>query len=169
MQSTALIFAPLKRRLSVLPTRERWLIVAGSVFVLGAIVYGLLIAPMQRELEQLRVTVALDREKLAKMRVQAQQVTALKAAVQPGALREGARASIERSAERHGLRAQLKQLQDNGAGVQITLDNVAADALFEWLQDLSASYGIRARSALIQSLAQAGQINASLVLKSSAP
>jgi type II secretory pathway component PulM len=62
----------------------------------------------------------------------------------------------------------LRQFQDNAVSVQFNLDDVEADALLRWLEELSSRHGIRARSVQMELLPQAGRVRATLVLRGSA-
>jgi type II secretory pathway component PulM len=170
LRSAAATWRPMWQRYQLLPARERGLLLVGSLVVAGSLVYGLAIAPMERELERLRVDVASNRVKLATMRAQAKQLDSLRAAApQAAATRETLRTTLERSSEERGLRGKMRQPQDNSLSVQFVLDDVEADVLFDWLEALSTSNSIRARSVQIDRLNQPGRVKATLIMRGATP
>ena len=164
----ASILAPVTQRVRLMAPRDRWLLLGGGMLLTVFFIHWMLIAPMRQELARLRENVPADRAKLAKMQVQAGLLASVRASSPVGTgVQESLRATVEKTAEQRGLRTALRQFQDNAVSVQFSLDDVEADALLRWLEELSSRHGIRARSVQMELLPQTGRVRATLVLRGS--
>ena len=70
-------------RLRNLPPRDRWLLIGGGAGLL-LVLYLSLWLPMQRELSRLRISVPQEKVQLAQMRVQAMEISQLRASGRSG-------------------------------------------------------------------------------------
>ena len=76
-------------------------------------------------------------------------------------------AAVEQTADKHGLRGQLKRVDAEGAGrVRVQLEGASFSALTAWLAELQQQGGLRAESATFERHANPGTVNARLLLRS---
>ena len=73
--------------------------------------------------------------------------------------------TLERSATEHRLRQYITRMEpDPSNGVRVSLDAVAFDELLRWLADLQRDASVRAQNVSITAQAEAGMVNARLLL-----
>jgi general secretion pathway protein M len=126
--------APLQARWQQLATRERILIGSAAVLIAVALIWWIGIAPALAKLKQSRELVPQLDAQLQRMRSQAQEAAALKA--QRSLSQEESKRALENSIKTLGAGASLS-LTD--ARASITLKNVSADALAQWLAQVRAN------------------------------
>lgn len=163
--------APLRARWESLPTPARQWIRLGSLFLIPVIIYLALWVPMQRDLNSMRTRLPQIREQLALMRVQALQVTQLRAAGPSGSASIGNLPSfIEQLATTHGLKPNIKKLEAAGAnGAQLALENVSFNGVLSFLGDLQKQAAINVENAAFDAHTAPGMVNAQLTLRSAGP
>lgn len=151
-----------------LAPRERQIVVVGGVVLLIFFFYLLLWAPMHRALNKLRTTVPQDTVKLARMRVQAQEVQQLRARLPAVAARGSILSALEQSANVRGLRQSIVRMEPDGAtGARLSFEEVSFDALIGWFAELQ-SQGIRVENASIQKRPNPGMVSARILLRAPA-
>ena len=133
----------------------------------GALGYALLWLPLRRDVAKLEVSVPQDQKRLDVMRVQANDVSGLRAQAVGGVRAGGSSLStIEQSADRWGIRPQMTSLnQDAANGLQVVLEGVSFNTLMTWLDDLRKKNGLRVDKASIDALSADGFVTARLVLQ----
>jgi general secretion pathway protein M len=166
--------APLRARLEpylarwrALPPRQRLVYGAGGA-VLGVLfLYLLLWVPIKLGIAQMRESVPQDRQRLALMRAQAEEVAQLRASGVSLAKRGGnILATLEQAAITRGLRQNVTRMEPDGAnGAQVTLEGAHFNALLSLLYDLQTQHGVRVEQATLESHAEAGHVNARLTLR----
>ena len=168
MKKTALAFlAPYRARWQALEPRER---LVASIFAGGMLLflfYILLWSTMQSELSRLRVAVPQDKIKLSLMRVQASQVSQLRArGAQVRAQGINILATLEQTANARGLKQNITRMEPDGpTGAHINLEGIAFDVLVSWLNDLQTQNAIRVESATIEAQPAPGVVKARLTLR----
>ncbi|MFQ5935696.1 MAG: type II secretion system protein GspM [Acidiferrobacterales bacterium] len=158
-------FEELRNYWRSLQRRERLMIAGGGALALVMSGYALLWAPLQRDLSRLHRMVPAERVQLLTMRVQAREISRLRAGGPAAGGTDNLLTTLERSAQEHGLREYITRMEpDAGSGVRVSLDAVAFNTLLEWLADLQRQAGVRAQTATITAQAGAGVVNARLLL-----
>ncbi len=152
-------------RWRALHPRERVALAGGGTLALILLGYALLWVPVQRDLSRLRVLVPKEHEQLLVMRAQAQEIARLRARAPVSANAGNLLTTLERSATEHQLRQYITRMEpDPSNGVRVSLDAVAFDALLRWLADLQRDASVRAQNVSITAQAEAGMVNARLLL-----
>lgn len=153
-------------RWRTLQPRERIVLGSGGTLALVMLGYALLWVPLQRDLSHLRTAVPKERAQLMQMRTQAREIAALRARAPAAGNSSNLLSTLERSAQEHKLRQYITRMEpDPVNGVRVSLDAVGFSALLQWLADLQKQSGVRADTATIAAQADAGMVNARLVLR----
>jgi general secretion pathway protein M len=149
-------------RLRNLPQRERWMVIGVAV---GAVVmlYLSLWLPWQSDISKLRTAVPQEKIQLAQMRVQAMEISQLRASGRIPASGGNLLANLEQSATANGIRGRITRMEPDGA--RLSLDGVHFNALITWLASLQSQGGVRIEKATFEAQAAAGTVNARLVLR----
>ena len=162
---------PMLHRISLdhlrgLPPRDRWLLIGGGVGIL-LLLYISLWLPMQRELSRLRASVPQEKIQLAQMRVQAVEISQLRASGRVPLAGGNLLANLEQSATASGIRGRIIRMEPDGAnGARLSLEGVHFNALIGWLASLQSQGGVRIEKAAFEAQAAIGTVNARLVLRS---
>ena len=152
-------------RLRNLPQRERWMVIGVAAGLL-ILLYLALWLPWQVEINQLRTTVPQEKIQLAQMRVQAMEISQLRASGRVPASGGNLLANLEQSATANGIRGHITRMEPDGAnGARLSLDGVHFNALITWLASLQGQGGVRIEKATFEAQATAGTVNARLVLR----
>ena len=122
-----------------LAVRERYTLLVGAFFVLGALGYAILWRPLDRGITLNRVRVTQLKSDLQWMQAAAAKMRSLQASGQghrvavPGPLA----VAVDASVRQHGLEKAVTRLEVQGKGtVGVSLSSVGFDALLRWLGDL---------------------------------
>jgi general secretion pathway protein M len=152
-------------RLRNLPQRERWMVIGVAAGLL-ILLYLALWLPWQVEINQLRTTVPQEKIQLAQMRVQAMEISQLRASGRVPASGGNLLANLEQSATANGIRGHITRMEPDGTnGARLSLDGVHFNALITWLASLQGQGGVRIEKATFEAQATAGTVNARLVLR----
>ena len=156
---------PARARWNALAARERRAASLLAAF-LGAVLFYLLVwSPVHGGLARARAHLASVQVQLAQLREQAVLVEKVRSTPRFAPPSDAAGA-VERSAERHGLREQLKRVEAEGAGrVRVQIEGASFSALTAWLVELQQQSGLRAESATFERQANPGTVNARLLLR----
>jgi general secretion pathway protein M len=168
MKSVGFAFLePYRARWQALEPRERRVLTIGIIVLAAFLFYILLWSRMQSDLARLRVSVPKDQARLSVMRVQAMQVSQLRAQGATGRAQGGNILSvIEQTATTRGLKQSITRMEPEGANnVRLNLDSVSFNALAAWLSDLQKQNGIRVDNATLESLPAPGMVRARLLLR----
>ncbi|BAV33868.1 general secretion pathway protein M [Sulfuricaulis limicola] len=152
-------------RLRNLPQRERWMVIGVAV---GAVIllYLSLWLPWQAQIRKLRTTVPQEKIQLAQMRVQAMEISQLRASGRVPLAGGNLLANLEQSATANGIRGRITRMEPDGSnGARLSLDGVHFNALITWLASLQSQGGVRIEKATFEAQAEAGTVNARLVLR----
>lgn len=158
---------PYLARWRALPVQQRRLAMFGGGVLAVVIFYSLLWSPMQSELARLRESVPKERNRLAVMQTQAQEVVQLRVASKAMANRGGnILATLEQMATARGLRPNITRMEPDGAnGAQVTLEAAHFNGLLTLLHELQTQNGVRVDSANFEAHATPGHVNARLTLR----
>ncbi len=158
---------PYVARWRALPAQQRRLAVFGTGMLAVVLLYSLLWSPMQNELARLRESSPKERNKLAVMQAQAQEVVQLRASGKTMAGRGGnILATLEQLATARGLRANITRMEPEGAnGAQVTLEAAHFNSLLTLLHELQTQNGVRVENASLEAHATTGHVNARLTLR----
>jgi type II secretory pathway component PulM len=151
-------------RLRNLPQRERWMVIGAAIGLL-ILLYLSLWLPWQSKISKLRATVPQEKIQLAQMRVQAMEISQLRASGRVPASGGNLLANLEQSATANGIRARITRMEPDGTnGARLSLDGVHFNALITWLASLQSQGGVRIEKATFEAQA-VGTVNARLVLR----
>jgi len=152
-------------RLRNLPQRERWMVIGGAIGLLF-VLYLSLWLPWQSKISKLRATVPQEKIQLAQMRVQAMEISQLRASGRVPLAGGNLLANLEQSATANGIRGRITRMEPDGTnGARLSLDGVHFNALITWLAGLQNQGGVRIEKATFEAQATAGTVNARLVLR----
>lgn len=164
MKARWLVFK--KRHWDGRTARERRAITLGALILSPLFAYFLLWQPAHVANTKLRASVPAMRVQAAHLHAQAVEVETLRHHPHPAVLDPNAlKTAIEESAERHQMRNAITSLDaQQPNAVRITLAAVSFEQWLNWLRSLQQEQHIRAESAGIVALPQAGmvKINATL-------
>jgi type II secretory pathway component PulM len=151
-------------RLRNLPQRERWMVIGAAIGLL-ILLYLSLWLPWQSKISKLRATVPQEKIQLAQMRVQAMEISQLRASGRVPVSGGNLLANLEQSATANGIRARITRMEPDGTnGARLSLDGVHFNALITWLASLQSQGGVRIEKATFEAQA-VGTVNARLVLR----
>jgi type II secretory pathway component PulM len=152
-------------RLRNLPQRERWMVIGVAAGLL-ILLYLALWLPWQGEINKLRATVPQEKIQLAQMRVQAMEISQLRASGRVPLAGGNLLANLEQSATANGIRGRITRMEPDGAnGARLSLDGVHFNALITWLANLQGQGSVRIEKATFEAQSTAGTVNARLVLR----
>jgi general secretion pathway protein M len=157
---------PYLARWRQLEARERRLLAWGGVALILFLLYALIWAPIQTDLERLRASVPQNQNKLALMRTQAHEVAQLRTRAPASTLGGNLLSTVEQSAMNRGLRQSMARIEPEGANAaRVTFEEVNFNSLVSWLADLQ-SQGVRVENANVQRRPGAGLVSARILLRS---
>lgn len=146
-----------------LEPRERLIFVIGSVAALLIIGWSFVLKPLREATADLRDAVATKQDLLVGLG----RVEGL-SGVDPAPAADQAELSIvvlvDRTARDRGLTLP-RQRPDGQDGVNVTIQNTSADALFGWLISLDATHSVSVESASISGAREQGLVNGQLSLR----
>ena len=157
----------MKDWLQSLNARERLFVIGGGVLVLLVAIYVLGLAPFYKSIDQRSERVAGKTEDLAWMQSVADELSALSAsgATPAAATGESLVVLVDRTAREAGLGGKVTgQTPTGDAGIRVRLEQAPFDVIVAWFAMLEQRYGIAIESASIDRTADAGLVNASVVL-----
>lgn len=157
-----------------LAPRERWILGGAAGLLLALGLYLLVWEPWQDSLERLRGTVAARRADVAWMRQAAADLQRLQSAGEaPQATARGGRSLltvVDQSARSAGLSQAVKRVEPQGGDkVRVWLEQAGFDEMIRWVNVLEREQGVRVDSAVVERHADAGRVDARLVLREAAP
>jgi type II secretory pathway component PulM len=123
--------------------------------------------PLQRKLQALRSSIATHLVDAAWLRANGPQLAALGPALPVSTASESLLVRVDRSAREAGLGAALVGSQPAGDGaLRVQLQAVRFNAVVTWLAAVADQQGIAVDTATFDAAAEAGLVNATLVLRS---
>jgi general secretion pathway protein M len=145
-----------------LPQRERRLVLVGAAALLGIVLFSVLL-PLDRSVAHARARLEQKRNDLSWMQTVA--VPLLQNAPPPNA-QEPLLVVVDRSTREAGLDKAMRG-SDQGAGgsLALRLEKAPFDGLIAWLARLAQQNGVVIDSATIEKTADAGLVNAAIVLR----
>jgi general secretion pathway protein M len=152
-----------------LESRERLLVMAGSALLAVFLVIVLVWLPVRSGYNDLKASVAGQRDTAAWMQRSAQQLAGLKRSGGAAAAGLGGRSLLavtDSTARAGGLGAELKRVEPEGRdSVRVWLDGASFDVLVKWLATLNSTHGILVDNATLERTESAGRVNARLTLQ----
>jgi general secretion pathway protein M len=152
-----------------LESRERLLVMAGSALLAVFLVIVLVWLPVRSGYNDLKASVAGQRDTAAWMQRSAQQLAGLKRSGGAEAAGLGGRSLLavtDSTARAGGLGAELKRVEPEGRdSVRVWLDGASFDVLVKWLATLNSTHGILVDNATLERTESAGRVNARLTLQ----
>jgi len=141
-----------------LSMRERVMVAACAIFVVGAVVWSFGLQPLLKESVGLDDRVASKRNQLASMQEQAAMVDSAGgvSSARPSGANQSLVVIIDRTTRERQLAGYLKRNQPEGpASVRLRFEAAPFDDLIAWLGDLDKRFGLQATNA---SLDRAGSV-----------
>jgi general secretion pathway protein M len=152
-----------------LESRERLLVMAGAALLAVFLVIVLVWLPVRSGYNNLKASVAEQRDTAAWMQRSAQQLAGLKRSGGAAAAGLGGRSLLavtDSTARAGGLGAELKRVEPEGRdSVRVWLDGASFDVLVKWLATLNSTHGILVDNATLERTESAGRVNARLTLQ----
>lgn len=152
--------------LDKLAPRERWLVMAGGLFAVAALIYALGIRPLYQARDAAAKRVTEQRQLLSDIEQVARRFGPQAGpAAQAQASNESVIVLVDRSTRERGLSSYLKRNQPEGSdGVRLRMENAPFDELLLWLSEVQSGQGLAAVSASFDPTSEPGRVNANLVL-----
>ena len=148
-----------------LADREKLFVKFGAVAGVLILILGILL-PLNRGIAAARMRVESKQGDLAFIQEAMPQLAAAGPATGNVAGGESLVVLVDSSARESGLGKSLTSSQPSGdRGLRVRLDHAPFDSLVAWLARLSQQHGVRVESAEIEYAAEAGMVNAGLVLR----
>jgi general secretion pathway protein M len=155
-----------------LEPRERVMVMAGTAVLVVFLVFVLVWLPVRAGYNNLKASVAGQRDTAAWMQRSAQQLARLKRSGGTAPAGLGGRSLLavtDSTARAGGLGAELKRVEPEGRdSVRVWLDGASFDVLVNWLVTLSSTHGIQVDNATLERGEAAGRVNARLTLQATA-
>jgi general secretion pathway protein M len=150
--------------LDSLSARERNLVYAAGALVSVALLYLVLVLPVQTSGNRMASRVGQKTADLAWMRAQAPQAMAAAGAARSSG-GESLVVLVDRTAREAGLGTSLRdQSPDGNSGLRLRIEGASFDTLVTWLASLQQQHGVSIEAANIDAAAP-GLVNATLSLK----
>jgi len=150
--------------LDSLSARERNLVYAAGALVTVALLYLVLVLPVQTSGNRMASRVGQKTADLAWMRAQAPQAMAAAGAARSSG-GESLVVLVDRTAREAGLGTSLRdQSPDGNSGLRLRIEGASFDTLVTWLASLQQQHGVSIEAANIDAAAP-GLVNATLSLK----
>ncbi|HSQ69885.1 MAG TPA: type II secretion system protein M [Steroidobacteraceae bacterium] len=151
--------------LAGLSTRERNLVYLAAALLAAALLYLLLIMPLDGVHRRLESRVERKSADLAWMKQAAPQVAAAAAAGPAPSSTESLVVLVDRSARAAGLGSAVRDQSPSGArGLRLRLEGAPFDVVVAWLASLREQHGVEVESASVDSTPAPGLVNASITL-----
>lgn len=151
-----------------LQSRERLVLIAGSVVSALLLIYLLVVEPYQKELTRLESSVVEQREVLAWMRQASAQVGQTQAGKKTASRPPGQSllSLVDGSARKHGLAKAVKRVQpDGGNAVRVWLEQAVFDDFIKWSGQLEEEYGLDLDEVLVERDEAPGMVRVRLLIK----
>jgi general secretion pathway protein M len=140
-----------------LQPRERWILIAGVVVVVGVALWAGVLRPLRTQSASLQAAV----ESKQRLLLDLGRVGGASAARTPST--ETLVVVVDSTAQAHGLR--ITRSRPNGpSGVEVTLQAVPFDVLVAWLMTLHGNYAVDVESAQLSTARQQGLVNGQVSL-----
>lgn len=153
-----------------LAPRERRLVYAAAVLAAVALLYFLIVMPLQGMTARRAARVERMTGDLAWMQQNAPQVRAAAAGGGAAASGESLVVLVDRTGREAGLGNSLRDQSPSGErGLRLRLEAAPFDVLVTWLAVLQQQHGVTVEAATIDAGAAPGLVNASLTLTHGAP
>lgn len=150
-----------------LAPREQILVALAGALTVVVLVYLAVWLPLERANDRLETRVESQRELVTELR-QLRGRIAAPSAGGPSASSGGQSlvVVVDSTVRQRGLGTALKRSQPlDGNSIRVNFENVAFDALAEWLGQLASRHGIEIGAASFSSRAEAGRVDATLTLE----
>lgn len=132
--------------------RERAVLLGGGVALFLMVLYAFVWDPVRTEHERLREALPALRAKAAQFDANVQEVERLGRRGGEARASGGGAAAVESAAERAGIRARIKSIEEGPAArVQVTLDALPYEVLVRWIADVAGSAGLAVDSVELRS------------------
>ncbi|MEO8465233.1 MAG: type II secretion system protein GspM [Gammaproteobacteria bacterium] len=144
-----------------LQPRERWILIAGVVVVLGVVLWAGVLRPLRAQSATLQASVASKQRLLLDLG----RVGASAPGRDPGtsAPEQTLVVVVDSTAQVHGLRI-ARSRPSGPSGVEVTLQGVPFDVLVAWLMTLHGTYAVDVESAQLSTARQQGLVNGQVSL-----
>jgi general secretion pathway protein M len=151
-----------------LAPREQMLVALAGVLTVIVVIYLGVWLPLERSNARLETRVESQRELVTELRQLRGRVAA--PAAGGGAASGGGGQSlvvvVDSTVRQRGLGTALKRSQPlDGDSIRVNFENVAFDALVQWLGQLASRHGIEIGAASFSSRTEAGRVDATLTLE----
>jgi general secretion pathway protein M len=144
-----------------LQPRERWILIAGLVVVIGVVLWAGVLRPLRTQSVVLQAAVE-SKQRLLLDLARLGTTSTPRTPGTPGA-DQTLVVVVDSTAQAHGLR--ITRSRPNGpSGVEVTLQGVPFDVLVAWLMTLHGTHAVDVESAQLSTARQQGLVNGQVSL-----
>jgi general secretion pathway protein M len=158
----------LQRWLDSLQSRERQLVISGSITLAVILFYLVIWEPVFTKLDDARQNIESQRQLLIWMQTSAQEIRNLQASgasLAPQLANQSVSSLVTLSAQSNGVQDFITKLDSTKDGVEVQLTSADFDRTMTWLNDLQTRYMIQPRKIIIEPQVDPGTINARITLE----
>ncbi|MFW2373978.1 MAG: type II secretion system protein GspM [Gammaproteobacteria bacterium] len=160
--------APLRDWLNKLESRERQIVIAGTISLLIIMFYLIIWDPIFSARNQQAQLLETQHQTLDWMIETGNEIQSLQSGGQTSSHRfnnQSISSLAERSAQSMGVKQQITKLETAKNGVKVELEGADFDRLILWLSDMEQKYAIQASSIQIEKQDKPGAVEARVTLE----
>lgn len=158
----------IQSRLDALEKRERFIVIAGFIFLVFSLFFLIIWEPIFNELDKQQQDHTTQRQLLNWMNNTSQEMRLLQSSG-ASSLNQFKNQSIsslvERSSQSFGIKQYIKKIDSNKKGVKVKLEQANFDRVILWLYDLESKYGIQSSSIKFEAQKEPGTVNVQIMLE----
>jgi len=164
------LLAPAQQWLNTLESREKRIVISGSIALLVILFYLLVWDPIISNHEEQQLKHESQRQLYSWMKNAGAEINSLKSMGGSAAARsrnQSISSLADRSAQVTGVKSFINKIDQSKTGVKVTLKNADFDLIINWLTDLENKYGIISSQIKIERAKKDGAVNANITLERS--
>jgi len=164
------LLSPVQQWLETLESREKRIVIGGSIALLVILFYLLVWDPIVSKQEEQQLKHESQRQLYSWMKNAGTEINSLKSAGGSAAARsknQSISSLADRSARVTGVKSFINKIDQSKTGVKVTLKNADFDLIINWLTDLESKYGIISSQIKIERAKEDGAVNANITLERS--
>lgn len=162
------LLAPTYQWLDTLESRERRMVIGGSIALAFILFYLIIWDPIVSNHEQQQLKNNSQRQLYSWMKNAGTEINSLKSAGGSAAARsknQSISSLADRSARTTGVKGFINKIEQSKNGVKVIFKDANFDLIINWLTDLQNKYGIISSQIKIERTKEDGAVNANITLE----